>query len=688
MKHWSRYKGHEPDTETVLNKKGIPFEHDATIYTLDIETTSYFVDKYGLIHPACEYLKYHSEKKKEDKISYIGCCMYIWMFGINDIVYYGRTKKELISFMKLLPDYEKIVWIHNLSFEFEFLQDILKFTKVFARKAHKPIWTRSEVFPDIEFRCSYLLSNSKLENLPKNFGFDVHKKTGGLDYNMLRTYKTPLTVKELLYCEYDCLVLYEYIKREHAHYGTLKNIPHTATGKVRRSLHETVDNDLDYKNKLHKCIDVLPTVYNDLMSAYAGGYTHANRMYAGDILHDVISFDFTSSYPYVLISEKYPMKKFAVCKRKITVEEILKNKENYAYLIHLRIDNLKSKCYNTFISVSKCLSHKGTATDNGRIISAEYAELMITETDLEYIVESYSGDYTILDCKYAHKEYLPKILIDFILDYYVKKTEYKNVAGMETVYNRIKSDFNSIYGMCVTNDICDMVEYENGIWKTVPCNIWKKLLKKEKDAFLSPAFGVWVCSYARRNLILNVIKNDQYVVYCDTDSMKLVPGFDMDSINNYNNIVKEKLQKVAEYYNIDSYRFNPVDHKGKSHMIGLFDFDGQYSEFVTLGAKKYAVREDGKLKITVAGVPKEGVKALKDDISNFEEGLIFTPEHMKKLTHVYVDNLPPVEITDYLGNTAKVNDKCGVALVPATYVLGQSSLKYTGTANERYYIDI
>ena len=39
-------------------------------------------------------------------------------------------------------------------------------------------------------------------------------------------------------------------------------------------------------------------------------------------------------------------------------------------------------------------------------------------------------------------------------------------------------------------------------------------------------------------------------------------------------------------------------------MLGLFDTYGHYDKFITQGAKKYAVEENGKLKITVAGVPK------------------------------------------------------------------------------------
>ena len=48
--------------------------------------------------------------------------MYIWMFSINKDVYYGRTWDEFIEFLnrlELFNDKKKIVFVHNLSFEFQ-----------------------------------------------------------------------------------------------------------------------------------------------------------------------------------------------------------------------------------------------------------------------------------------------------------------------------------------------------------------------------------------------------------------------------------------------------------------------------------------------------------------------------------------------------------------------------------------
>lgn len=102
-------------------------------------------------------------------------------------------------------------------------------------------------------------------------------------------------------------------------------------------------------------------------------------------------------------------------------------------------------------------------------------------------------------------------------------------------------------------------------------------------------------------------------------------GYDKKVIDEYNNFVENKIKFVAKQLEIDVEKFAPVDIKGEKHMLGVFDLDGHYEEFITQGAKKYAftkyvknskinksymnvIKEGDEkslvLQITVAGVPK------------------------------------------------------------------------------------
>lgn len=663
---------------------------DNTIYTFDIETTSY-IKLNGKIMQANEYLNL-TKKEQEDCEFY--SCMYEWTFGINDEIYYGRTWDELKNFLFKLNYFnraKKIVFVHNLAFEFQFLKSVFKFTNVVARKAHKVMKCELENY-GIEFRCSYILSNCALKFLPKIFNLDVEKKVGDLDYTKIRTPKTNLTKTELGYCENDCLVVYKYIEKELETYEFVNKIPLTSTGHVRRELKELIADDWTYKNKVKKAVNIDGHIYNLLIEAFAGGYTHSNWIFTDMIIKNVKSFDFTSSYPFVLVSEKFPSSEFRKCN--IIKKEQMSKK--FAYLVVVEFENIKCKYYNNFISSSKCREVYNAEYDNGRIIKAEKLTITLTDIDFDFLTKAYKYDrYIIKECYFATYDYLPKKFINFVLDKYVKKTSYKNVEGMEVEYAKEKNKFNALYGMSVTNNIRDEVEYDfiNDWQERELTNeeIQKKLLEEKKQGFLSFAYGVWVTAYARRNLLENVVKLDEYVIYCDTDSIKLLEGFDKKIIKDYNRSVIEKIKNVSKILDIDFEKFCPVDKFGEKHLLGLFDNDGEYEEFITQGAKKYATtkwidekkkkenmniieEKNGKLKIleiTVAGVPKTGALGLKD-IKEFKDDFVFEFKYTNKNLLMYCENQEKNLITDYKGNEFEVTDKTGCCLVPTTYVLSKS----------------
>lgn len=260
MKYWNEYYGH--DIIEVGNRK----KYDNTIMSFDIETTSYLIYNNELIETK-EYEKYTKEQQRNIKKQ---SCMYIWMFSINTDVYYGRTWSEFIQFLNLLEEYDnlkKIVFVHNLSFEFQYIKSILKFKEVFARKERKPIKAEAEDY-NIEFRCSYMMSNCSLDYLPKLYNLPIKKLVGNLDYTKIRHSETKLNKKELAYCENDCLVVYYYIKEELKKYHTINKIPITSTGHLRRELQERIEKNWSYKNKVKKDINTDGHIFNLLQDAF------------------------------------------------------------------------------------------------------------------------------------------------------------------------------------------------------------------------------------------------------------------------------------------------------------------------------------------------------------------------------------------------------------------------------------
>lgn len=668
MLYWDKYNGHDCKIE------GSRKLYDNNIYTFDIETTSYFILNNN-IYPA---IHYDNLSKKEQEASIKCCNMYLWQFGINDIVYYGRTWQELKLFLDKLDlyiPYQKYVFVHNLSFEFQFLKSVFHFNKVMARTSHKVINAELRDY-NIIFKCSYYMSNCSLENLSKLYKLNVEKQVGSLDYDKLRHSKTVLTDLELKYAEYDCLVVYEYIKFELKEYETVKNIPNTSTGHVRRELQELVKKDYKYKARVRKSINTDPHIYNLLVEAFAGGYTHANFIYTDEILNNVDSYDETSAYPFVMVTYKFPSTEFKKCNIK-RVEQMSKK---LAYILVVKLKNVKCKYLNTFISASKCRKIKGLKLDNGRIIEASELEITITDIDFYFYLDSYTFEYEILESYFSVYNYLPKEFINFILDKYVIKTTYKGIEEKELEYAKEKNKFNALYGMSVTNTIRDEVLYldeiENWVERELTNDeIVDRLIVEKKKAFLSFSYGVWVTAYARNNLLRRVIDLDEFVIYCDTDSMKLIKGYDKSVIENYNNQVLNKLEYTANKLNIDINRFSPVDIKNIKRPLGVFTFEYKYQEFITQGAKKYAYKLNDKINITVAGVPKKASKSLKD-LSNFKDNYVFKHEDTGKNILMYVDDMQPIVMEDYQGNKLLLTDKSGCSLIPTTYVLSKA-LDYT-----------
>lgn len=362
----------------------------------------------------------------------------------------------------------------------------------------------------------------------------------------------------------------------------------------------------------------------------------------------------------------------------------------------MKFINISCKYWNNFISASKCLNIKKAHYDNGRLISAEEIEIVLTDVDFKFIYDTYTFDsYEFLEIYWSVYKYLPKQFINFILDKYVLKTQYKNVQGKEVEYALEKAKFNSLYGMSVTNNIKDEVEYDNITgWSEVPISndkIIEKLEKEKKLAFLSFSYGVWITAYARNNLLRNLIQLDEYCIYADTDSLKLKKGYNKEVIENYNKMVKKRIEKVSKELEIPIEKFAPKDKEGISHMLGLFDYEGAYNEFITQGAKKYAVTKwiksekvkpdsnvldtkEGKslvLEITVSGIPKKGANSLKS-LDDFRDDHIFEFKDTGKNIILYNDDMVECDMEDFQGNIEHLNNRYGSTIIPTTYILGKA----------------
>ena len=549
--------------------------------------------------------------------------MYIWQFQIEDMTVMGRTWNEFITFMERIADELKseeyiVIFVHNLSFEFQFLRGIYNFNKeeVFAIDSRKVL--KCEMFNHFELRCSYLQTNMSLAEFTNKMGVQDVKLSGeDFDYSIARYPWTPLTDQELQYCINDVKGLVEAMRIQmDLEHDTFYTLPLTSTGYVRRDVKAAMRHFNRQELK-----DMLPdyNVFEMLREAFRGGNTHANRYYSNVILHDVHSNDYASSYPNVQINCRFPMSPWL---REDGMDldrcllKIYKHKRACLMRINLFNVRLKDPMWGApYLAKAKCRNIKNCENDNGRVLSAEYLETTLTDIDFKILLQEYEFDW-IEFTDFYHSRYglLPKQLRETVLEYFRRKTELKGVEGQELYYMKSKNKLNSVYGMSVQSPVKQSIDFINDFIDRQD-DERELLAAANKKAFMSYAWGVWTTAHARWELeeAINIC-GDRFV-YCDTDSVKYIGDLDFTSFNAKKKRRSEENGAVA------------TDPKGIRHYLGVMEHDADYIEFATMGAKKYAYRyPDGRLGITIAGVNKtKGAAELEKagGLKAFKEGFVF-----------------------------------------------------------------
>lgn len=671
----------------VRNRKKLEFFSD-DILTFDIEVSSAWL-KDGKLIP---YEPGHKAEYWNDMQRY--AIPYVWQFSFNDTVYYGRELKEFREVLEELPkDMHFTIFVHNLAYEFQFLLNILKPDNVFATNAHKVIKCSWEGFPNIEFRCSYILTNMGLAVWGDQLG--LPKLIGELEYIYMRSPNTPLFDYELDYCERDCQVVYLGIKDHLKQYGHIEQIPLTSTGKVRRVFKEKVTADDSYMKQIRKLVPESARFYKMLkFKLFQGGYTHGNRRFVGKVIRkDDINIltgkpygiikhkDIRSSYPAVMCGMKFPYTKWAYIGRRLPDPKYF---DDRAYIIKIVFKNLRCKTWNTYLSSSKC-NCKGGVYDNGRILKADECITTLTEQDYLTVRESYEWDEDGTECLgtyVARKKYLPKIFIDFILQLYNDKTALKGINPVK--YAISKQYINSMFGMCVTSLFQSEViyDYDSAKWKIeeltesyVNAELKKLGMFWNNKYFLSYSVGVWITAYARRQLWKMILAIDDDLIYTDTDSIFYVGEHDF---RWFDEEITEKIRQACEERKCDFSLSYPIDPKGRVQPLGTLDDEPDCESFITLGAKKYCEqrvkpdKEGNKLFMTVSGINKSAVACLDGKIEEFKDGKEFDKDHpeVHKLEHCYISDMKPIKwIDNYYSDF-----KYGINMRPTGYKLSEAKI--------------
>ena len=445
---------------------------------------------------------------------------------------------------------------------------------------------------------------------------------------------------------------------------------------------------------------VVPDIetYRELSEAFRGGNTHGNRYGIAPegmepIVHEnVHSYDRSSSYPDVMCNMKFPLGKWSP-REGIFDEKVIEKyaKIDRAMVFRVRFTNLrlknrhwgcpylsKDKAYNlrklTYHQmILKEASGELYATiDNGRVIEASELITCITDVDYKIIEYEYSWDtIEIFDLKVCKYSYLPQEFVELIQTYYRNKTELKGVKEKQYLYNESKAKINSLYGMSAQKTIKAPIVFTDN-----PDNLYDEEQPDEqaqidaslRKAFLPYSVGVWVTAWARywleQAIILIHETEGAMFLYTDTDSVKFTGEVDFSELNSR---IKAQSIKTGSF---------ATDPKGKIHYMGIYEDEGTYKRFATMGAKKYMYEDEKGIHLTVAGLvkyDKEGCEiSAKEihslgDFSAFKSGTTFTQSGGIEAIYNDEKHITTLQID---GHTVEVTRN--VCLKPSTYTFGMT----------------
>ena len=639
--------------------------------------------------------------------------MYVWQLGINGVVMYGRewgeflsVLEQLVDYLELNPNRKLIIYVHNLGYEFQFIRKMFEWDKVFAIKQRRPVYCSCG---GLEFRCSYFLSNYALAYIGDNLltKYPVKKLVGDLDYTKPRHSGTPLTPEEMGYCVNDVRVVMAYIQEKIEHDGDISNIPLTNTGYVRNycrkeCFFEGIPEDdkagrkriqMNYKELMKSLQITSDDEYEQMNKAFMGGFTHASALYSGKVMYDVGSADLTSSYPFTMVAQYFPVTAGEFIGRVEDIGLLSHYLTTYCCIFDAEFTNLMPlQEYENILSESRCFIEGRRVINNGRVVSADKCLTTLTELDYDTVQKFYKWDSVkVFNMRIYHRGYLPKALILAVLSMYEDKTSLKGVLGKETEYLVSKNMINSAFGMMVTAVIRDEFEYTDD-WYKRGADVDSQLAgyNKNFNRFLYYGWGVWVTAHARHNLFSAIYEFGNDYVYSDTDSIKGINFEDhMDYFKKYNDCVFDKLLAMCNHYKIPFSKCRPCTKNGEAKLIGVWDMEETYAKFKTVGAKRYIYEySDGTMNMTVSGLNKKAAMPyLLEEFDNshdmiferFGEGMFIPATYTNKdgkltqptgkMTLTYIEEEMKGTLVDYQGKVGEFHELSAIHMEPQSYYM-------------------
>lgn len=471
-----------------------------------------------------------------------------------------------------------------------------------------------------------LFPGFSVERLADGFGLSISKLE--LDYRAKRKIGHELTAHEIDYIRNDVTIVAEALKVMFDRGFTKMTIASNAIADMKKRIPNF--------NKLFPLLD--EDVDADIRKSYKGGFTYINDIYAGVEQGSGVTLDVNSLYPSVMAFNAMPIGQPMFFEGKYTPDP------NYPLYIQTFscIFELKP---NKIPSIQ--IKHSLDFVENEYLKSSNYEEvtLTLTQPDFELFLEQYNILGKIkYKCGWKFQQGMH--IFDNYIDHWMQEKIEAGKEGNKPRRQIAKLYLNSAYGRFGIStkgrQKQPMLDH-NG-------NMHYLSLPEEKRKALYIPVASFITAYARaktirtsqavRDFTLKKYGVDKYY-YSDTDSIKA-------------GLTDEDLEELKDIIHIDDYE------------LGAWALEEHFTRFLGLRQKCYITEVDGKVHVTVAGLPKYLAPLITFD--NFKQGFTTanmtiedlqnearkngaSEEEIKKIHHklryTYVDGGVVLEDTDF-----------------------------------------
>lgn len=471
-----------------------------------------------------------------------------------------------------------------------------------------------------------IFPNFSVERLADGFGLSISKLE--LDYHTKREVGHELTEHEIDYIRNDVTIVAEALKAMFDRGYTKMTIASNAIADMKKR----IPNFKKYFPTLPDIID------EDIRRSYKGGFTYINDIYAGVEQGAGVTLDVNSLYPSVMAFEPMPIDQPKFFDGKY------QNDSKYPLYIQTFSCIFEIKP-NKIPSIQ--IKHSLDFVENEYLKSSndEEVTLTLTKPDFELFLDQYNIIGKIkYKCGWKFQQGMH--IFDNYIDHWMQEKIEASKEGNKPRRQIAKLYLNSAYGRFGIStkgrQKQPMLDH-NG-------NMHYLSLPEEKRKALYIPVASFITAYARaktirtsqavRDFSLKKYGIDKYF-YSDTDSIKC--GLTDDDLNELKDII-----------DIDEYK------------LGAWALEEHFTRFLGIRQKCYITEVDGKVHVTVAGLPKNLAPII--NFNNFKKGFSTanmnledlqnearkngaTEEEIKKIQHklryVYVDGGVILVDTDF-----------------------------------------